>query len=66
MADAKILGTAYAWKDGDQWWYLRSRDDATEDAIEVQGLNADGELVLHHFTGVAGTFIRGAKQWPPA
>jgi hypothetical protein len=63
MPDAKILGTAYAWKVGEDWWYVRSGDDAPADAIEVQALGADGELVLHHFTGAGGTFIRGAKPW---
>jgi hypothetical protein len=65
MPDAKILGTAHAWNDGEQWWYVRSRADAPEDAVEVQGLNADGQLVLHHFTGAGGTFIYGAKLREP-
>jgi hypothetical protein len=50
MPDTKILGTAYAWRDGQQWWHVRLRADAPENSIEVQGVNADGELVLHRFT----------------
>ena len=45
MPDAKPLGPAYAWQDGEQWFYTRSRDNAPEHAIEVEGLWADGAAV---------------------
>ena len=65
MHVATHLGKAYAWQDGDQWFYAPVRKHAPENAIEVERYSADGALVLYVASGNGGHFIRGAKRWTP-
>jgi hypothetical protein len=60
MADTKYLGDAWAWKDGDRWFYVTEPKSAPEGATQCELFELDGEVILHESTSRTGEFIRGA------
>jgi hypothetical protein len=60
LSETKYIGVGWAWKQGEQWFYVKNRNAASEGAAQVELFELDGEVVLHHSTTHYGEFIRGA------
>jgi hypothetical protein len=62
MAETKYLGDAWAWKNGDRWFYVTEHKSAPHKAAKCELFELDGEMILHHSKSRTGEFIRGAAK----
>jgi hypothetical protein len=62
MAETKYVGDAWAWKEGERWFYLTEPFAAPDEARKCELFELDGEIILRHSTAHRGEFVRGASR----